>query len=282
MGLFILVWFTITLFLSYEYFVLNFIPHLSLFLQLQKWGLISADLKINTIPGHPLSYWLGWIGFSLMVIMNVYSMRTRFSSMRNWGKLSHWLNFHIFCGLLGPTLIIFHSGLKVRGLVGISFWSMVISLLSGIVGRYFFTQLSSKKEDLQKQSKNALALFDRSLEKYKIKIPEPNRLRMLQVNMAHFGGVPQHETLTVISALLNAIRGDWNRIFSGPLVPDNWPPSAKYMLTHHSIFERRIQSLSSFETAMGYWHLFHFPFAIFMYIAAVIHIISSLIFVTNG
>jgi hypothetical protein len=36
--------------------------------------------------------------------------------------------------------------------------------------------------------------------------------------------------------------------------------------------------LEPFRKMLGYWHSFHLPFALFMYIAAIIHIISALTF----
>ncbi|MBN2372248.1 hypothetical protein JXL19_00465 [bacterium] len=58
----------------------------------------------------------------------------------NLGSLSLWLEIHIFLGILGPILIIFHSALRFNGVIGLAFWFMVIVVISGIFGRVFFGQ----------------------------------------------------------------------------------------------------------------------------------------------
>lgn len=276
------IWFILTLLLGYEFWALNYNGPLSLFLWAQGKGLIAADVKLNTIPGRSISLWLGWVGFSLMVLMNVYSMRKRFSFMQNLGRLSHWLNFHIFCGIMGPTLIFFHCGLKVRGLVGISFWSMVISLTSGIIGRYFFVQLSSHKGEFEAAANKALEKLNKILEKVKIEIAPEKKEKLLKISLAHVGANLSDQQPGPFSAFLSSIEGDFRIAFSDLPMPKNWPLSAKAQVLRFAINKRRSQSIGSFEKLMGYWHSFHFPFAIFMYVAAVIHIISSLVFLSPG
>ena len=67
----------------------------------------SEKSHLSVEPGRPISYWLGWVGFGLMIVLLTYSIRKRLFPDRNFGELSGWLDFHIFCGLLGPILIIY-------------------------------------------------------------------------------------------------------------------------------------------------------------------------------
>jgi len=106
------------------------------------------QLNLSLDPGRPISYWLGWAGFSTMLLTNLYIIRKRAGWMQNMGRLPRWLDFHIFCGLMGPVLIIFHTNFKVDGLVAISFWSMIVSASSGIVGRYFYVQFVQQRSSL--------------------------------------------------------------------------------------------------------------------------------------
>jgi hypothetical protein len=62
--------------------------------------------------------------------------------------------------------------------------------------------------------------------------------------------------------------------FSGPRV-------LRYKLKKWALLRRRLIAMHYYKIIFGYWHAFHFPFAMFMYIVAVIHIISSLIFLTK-
>ena len=275
-------WILLTALLGFEYWALTYNQNLSLLLTLQRFNILDPKLKFSTAPGRVISLWVGWIGYGLMLLMNVYSMRKRFEFMNNLGKLSYWLNFHIFCGLLGPTLIFFHSGLKVRCLVGISFWSMVVSLSSGIIGKYFFTQLSAQKSDFDKISSAALNSLNESFQRRKMQVDEKFKVSVLNANLSFSGAVLTNKTIDPISAFFYSFAGDFRMRFFVMPIPKEWPLSAKSYISRYSLNKRKAQFLGPFEKLMGYWHAFHFPFAVFMHIAAIIHIVSSLIFLGNS
>lgn len=271
------VWLIAFVIVGYEYMFLNFLPQYSLLLRLQTKGLIHESLKISTAPGRTVSLWLGWIGLSAMIVMNLYSMRKRFGFMQNWGKLSDWLNFHIFCGLLGPMLIIFHCDFKVRGLVAISFWSMVVSFTSGIIGRYFYIQIAKTKVALEAEAIKKLGKLDKIFEKFKLEI-QPDQKTMYAEKALAFAGVPvDMENTNPLVALASSIVGDLRIAFLKPEIPTEWPTVTRYYLADYASTKRRATTVESFQKMMGHWHTFHFPFAVFMYVVAVIHVATALI-----
>ncbi|HSE42015.1 MAG TPA: hypothetical protein VLH08_14720, partial [Acidobacteriota bacterium] len=77
-------------------------------------------------PGGTIGHKLGIAGSGMLTLLLVYSVRKRLRFMQGKGALSLWLKFHIFLGVAGPSLITFHSAFKLRGIVAISYWSMVI------------------------------------------------------------------------------------------------------------------------------------------------------------
>lgn len=271
------IWALTFCFFAFEYYVLNFSPQLSVFLFLQHQGFIRESLKISAEPGRPLSLWLGYLGFGFMIIMNLYSVRKRIKAFQNLGKISSWLNFHVFCGLIGPTFILFHCNFKVRGIVGISFWSMVVSFSSGIIGRYFYVQMLKAKVEFENEADKILGRLKTNLEKRNIQFDEP----MLESSVSsalRFVGVPQEiETLNPVMAFAYSTIGDIRRAFAEPDVPKHWPSYTKMALIEIAVQKRRALFLESFQRLMGYWHTFHFPFAVFMYIAAVIHVIAYVV-----
>lgn len=278
MSRYLTTWLIILVVISFEYFALNFSPGSSLLLSLQKRGFINEALEISAQPGRKVSLWLGWVGLGLMIFMNLYSMRKRLDFMKNLGKLSSWLNFHIFCGLLGPTLILFHSNFKVRGLVSISFWSMVISFTSGIVGRYFYVQMLREKshleEDAQKIDDKLKLFLEKSAQNF-----NEDLYKTTKHNALVLAGLPRglQTELNPFSALYHSILGDF-RLAVGQLKIDlSWPTGSRYFLQSYAISVRRALFLSAFQKLMGYWHTFHFPFAIFMYVVAVIHVAAALV-----
>jgi hypothetical protein len=116
------------------------------------------DLK----PGGEVARWYGVTGFGLLVAMLGYSVRKRVPALSRLGRLRAWLDFHIWCGVTGPLLIVLHSALKVGGLIAIAFWSMIAVALSGIFGRYLYAFIPRDAGGLEVPLAGA-ALRDRRL-----------------------------------------------------------------------------------------------------------------------
>lgn len=274
MRIYLLVWFLISIFLGFEFWALNTHPELSLLLAAQSKGLF--ELKISPDPGRPLSLILGWTGLSLMLVMNLYSLRKRVQFMNGRGRMSDWLNFHVFCGLLGPTFILFHSNFKVRGLVAISFWSMIVSFSSGIIGRYFYIQLVGKKVEYEKIAEQWLEKLKFSIEKINVVFDE--KVAATYISEALILAGARADVRSPAHALWLSFVGDLRLAIQAPKTAKEWPAVSSEALKQHALNKRRAQFLLSFQKLMGYWHTFHFPFAVFMYLAAIIHVAAALVF----
>jgi hypothetical protein len=49
----------------------------------------------------------------------LHSLRKR-TNMMNWaGPVRYWLTFHILTGIVGPAMVLMHTGMAFRGLAGI-------------------------------------------------------------------------------------------------------------------------------------------------------------------
>ena len=84
---------------------------------------------------------LGILGFILMLMTEtLYSIRKRMRSAR-WGRMSRWLQFHIFTGLVGPYMVLLHTSWKFNGLAGVTTLLTVVIVISGFVGRYIYTRI---------------------------------------------------------------------------------------------------------------------------------------------
>lgn len=264
----------ISLFLGYEYAVFNniFETKSVIFLINQKY---FSEYKINLdpTPGYPLSYLLGWLGFSIMLTTNPYIIRKRISLFHGLGRLNGWLEFHIFCGLLGPILIIFHSNFKVNGLVAISFWSMIICSSSGIVGRYFYVQTLKKKDDIKRDLIKIKNDFSKKFEKQfdSVKIDE-----IFQYACVASGANNSNDN--VLSVFVKSLTADIKLMFTNLGEPFGLSPNQSKELKTYGVENRRIVLIAPFTKLLGYWHAFHLPFAFFMYSVAIIHIVVALLF----
>jgi len=84
---------------------------------------------------------LGILGFVLMLMTEtLYSLRKRMRTVR-FGRMSMWLRFHIFTGLVGPYMVLLHTSWKFNGLAGVTTLLTVIIVISGFVGRYIYTRI---------------------------------------------------------------------------------------------------------------------------------------------
>ena len=231
----------------------------------------------------PVCYWLGWAGFGIMCLTNLYVLRKKIPALQHLGKPSRWLDFHIFCGLVGPTLVVFHTHFKVSGLVAISFWSMIISFASGVVGRYFYTQLLQARGHLKGQLKR----YDAGFAKVLALQPQIYNAANLSVMKADamrlaFGGYDMAAHDANLAAILwFSLVGDVRLRLSPLPTPPGVSPPIKKKLKEYGLMRRKITLLDAYKRLMGYWHTFHVPFAVFMYVVAVIHIAAELLFRVN-
>jgi hypothetical protein len=95
---------------------------------------------------------LGIIGFLLMLMTEIlYSLRKR-SRLARWGRMSDWLKFHIFTGVVGPYMVLLHTSWKFNGLAGVATLFTLVIVVSGFVGRYIYTRIPRTAEGLEIES----------------------------------------------------------------------------------------------------------------------------------
>src|SRR4030065_1546045 len=96
---------------------------------IELWLALVTNLSITLVYLFVLAVWqevpaasgllghsIGILGFTLMLMTEIlYSIRKRSFNAR-WGRLSNWLRFHIFTGLVGPYMVLLHSSWKFNGL----------------------------------------------------------------------------------------------------------------------------------------------------------------------
>ncbi len=273
-------WLLITGFLAHQYMVLHDLipgPDFTQLVLCKKFKLCDYG---SPAPGRPLSYALGWLGFSVMALTNVYILRKKMLSLQKLGNLQSWLNWHIFFGMLGPTFIVFHCDFKVGGIVSISFWSMIVSFSSGIIGRYFYMQLLQGKGLLKREIEVLESSFDKYMQASGQRIQPQALLAAKAYAFMMVGGGPGGTVRgkSILGFLYFSTLGSVRSSFQLPPTP--WPEGRPFRLKlkEWALLRKRLISMHYFQMLFGYWRTFHTPFAVWMYIVAVIHIISSLIF----
>ena len=91
--------------------------------------------------GSGVGHLLGVVGILLMLWAGFgYSWRKR-STAPGAGAMRAAMHSHVVAGLLGPLLVILHSGFTFHGVAGLLALAMVLVVLSGVVGRAVFGAL---------------------------------------------------------------------------------------------------------------------------------------------
>lgn len=112
---------------------------------------------------------IGIVGFIFMLMTEtLYSLRKRSRSVR-WGRMSTWLQLHIFTGIVGPYMVLLHTSWKFNGIAGVTTLLTMVIVVSGFIGRYIFTRIprtldgveidGTLSQEALKQARRLLALW---------------------------------------------------------------------------------------------------------------------------
>ena len=236
-------------------------------------------------PSGALGHGLGIIGTLMMIVgVSVYMIRKRYRRFFNIGYLKHWLEFHIFLCSVGPVLVLYHTAFKFGGIVSVSFWSMVLVVLSGVVGRFIYLQiprtihgqeisineLNSIKEKLAIKIRSVLSEDSSTLSEFE-KISSADRYKSFKLLTAAGFFVRDYFDIKRVMKLL---RMRIKLLGIGKSEKDELIRAARSEI----VIARRIALLRTFQKLFQWWHIFHLPFAITMFVIMVIHVAVTIIF----
>jgi hypothetical protein len=118
-------------------------------------------------PNSPLGYGLAGTGFLMMLSTEtLYSLRKRLRGF-TWGRMSTWLRIHIVTGIVGPYLVLLHSGGRFHGLAGVLSLLTIVLVASGFVGRYLYTAVPRRLDGAEvavRELDGQIAQINRDLE----------------------------------------------------------------------------------------------------------------------
>lgn len=239
-------------------------------------------LKPSGVMGHGL----GIIG-SLMMIAGVslYMIRKRYRALFTLGYLKYWLEFHIFMCTVGPVLVLFHTAFKFGGIVAVSFWSMVVVVLSGFAGRFIYVQIPRTIQGRELE----LMELDGMEAVYSEELNSQLRAKPALLNEVNrFCDTARNHEFTLAQSLREIFKQHFvikriQRELKASLYMDSGisKNSAKTILRTTKtkmMFSRKIGMLKTMQNLFRYWHIFHLPFALSMFIIMTIHVAVTLAF----
>lgn len=240
---------------------------------------------ISLKPSGALGHGLGIIGTLMMILgVGIYMIRKRYRRFFNLGYLKHWLEFHIFLCSVGPVLVLYHTAFKFGGLVSVSFWSMVLVVLSGVVGRFIYLQIPRTiqgrelsiqelieiKEKLAIKVRSVLSEDASTLTEFE-RISSADRYKSFKLLTA-IGYL--HRDFFDIKRVMRLLKKRITLLGIDKNQRKELITAAKSELT----VARRIAFLRTSQKLFQLWHIFHLPFAIAMFVIMVIHVIVTIVF----
>lgn len=240
-----------------------------------------SSLKPSGSWGHGF----GIVGTLMMILgVGIYMIRKRSRKLVSVGYLKHWLEFHIFLCSVGPILVLYHTSFKFGGIVSVSFWSMVLVVLSGIVGRFIYLQIPRTIQGKEIDIKDLISMREELVDKMKIEMIFDVRLLN---ELDYLASPDRYKSLgfldTVIFYVKDFIR---IRIFFSKLKKNlaiaGFSKYKKKEIKNKAqveiILSRRLGMLRSMQSLFRYWHIAHLPFALAMFVIMIIHVIVTLTF----
>lgn len=242
---------------------------------------VVYGLLATPTGGHPFGHALGILGALLMLTTELlYSARKRWRIFR-FGQTRHWLSFHIFTGIVGPALVLMHTGLVFRGLAGLTMLLTVLVVASGFLGRYIYTAVPRTVAGIEidrRALQNQATRQQQDLAAWSVgKSDHVRELVRREMALAS-----QNEDLSPLDVLTRRF-GEWRqrrRLLSSirHLEREEQAKMAEIeqLLRRQRRLARQINSLQAVRKMMGWWHTLHVPLGLTLFCAMFIHIVASI------
>jgi hypothetical protein len=243
---------------------------------------ILETITYRAGPG--MAIYAGLIGVGLMIIAAVYPIFRRIKLFRWLASNTMWFDFHLMAGTVGPMFIGLHSALKLDTWVSAAFWSMVIVVVSGFLGRYLYTQIPELSSGVELEELDHERAFQAARPRYPVPMAEIDReLSDLRARAQKVAMSP-----SVLYALFWLLKQDIGRV---PLI--NWDirnVARRSRLKQLGIEDRRVRKDLARRTArmiiiarrqvvapkaqllLNSWKKVHVPFTILLTGFATVHI----------
>lgn len=244
-------------------------------------------------PSTGLGYWLGVTGGVMMLLLLLYPARKSWRRLQNAGPMRLWFNTHIVLGLLGPALVVVHSNFQLSSInATIAMLTMLIVVLSGLFGRYIYTQihigLTGRQDELasllSRMSEMRDAFDDEteheaglhaSLNGYEAEFARlrASRFGSLRATLllAWSGRRKLREIKAEARAIISAraLRGHWERADL-----DRHLDSAMLLIEDYFATLRRASGLHFYSRLFRLWHVMHLPLYVLLIMAAIGHVVA--------
>jgi hypothetical protein len=240
----------------------------------------ASRAELDLSPADGLGYGLGIAGLTMMLLLLGYSIRKRLRLLRNAGPMRTWFELHLILGLLGPTVILYHSKFGLGSANATISLACVLAVSgSGIGGRFLYGRmhrgLAGSRRSVKEMRKNAheiLAPLRPQLEE------SPGAQRLLDRFEDRAIGQRSNRLLSIQSTWLRAAAWSTRRrvLKTIPKTITGGPDGLRTrdLVSGYLNEIRRAGELRLFEKLFALWHAIHIPLTIILFVSAAIHVVA--------
>lgn len=227
-------------------------------------------------PSGTVGLMLGITGALFMLATLPYALRKRWKPLARLGATKHWLEAHIFFGIVGPVLITFHTSFKFNGLISAGYWLMVAVWLSGFVGRYLYVRIPRSIRGVELTADQV----ERQLAALKARIDDADLPDALRTDVDAFhalvapraGGTP-----SALDLFVGELRVRVRLALLRRRVRDRHGDMALLqavvsLAAERAALARRAAHLQRTRHLFELWHVFHRPLVYGMWLIVAVHI----------
>jgi hypothetical protein len=245
------------------------------------------------VPKEGIGYWLGIAGSLMMLALLLYPLRKKYAAWQRLGSVAGWFKWHMILGIVGPVLILFHSGFHISAAnSAVAMITLTLVVASGIVGRYLYSKLhigiygtkSSalaliKDAEVFRRSfgdgledaapiQSELALFVAEV------LPEPGSITgsMRQFMLVEQQSKARHFRLMVEAEAIiaaQALRQQWSsESYESRL------KLAEQQLDAYFANLKRATGFRAYERIFAFWHVLHMPLFVLLIFVVLAHVFA--------
>jgi hypothetical protein len=247
------------------------------------WGYYTTPIGVRGYhPAHGLLRPSGQAGrtfgiaaAALMLVPFAYMVLKRIPRLRSAGNLRLWLEIHIFCGIVGPVLVTYHTAFKFNGLVSVAYWSMILVAASGFVGRYLYVRVPRTIRGVEVSEREIGERAAELLDRVTGSLPPTALQRLEQFEREAL------DPSAVQPTLRGFLFGGWSvrrslRRLRADVLPSARSPreldDALTLMGERAALLRRLAYLQMTKHAFALWHAFHLPLVYVAFAIVGVHV----------
>lgn len=234
---------------------------------------------------HGLGYALGIIGGVMMLLMLLYPLRKNWKILSRVLRVKDWFRAHMILGILGPTLILFHSNFKLGSTnSNVALFSMLLVVFSGLIGRYVYRQIHHGLYGSQVSYKELLTDYDaeKRLRKFPAAMAKQINTDLESIQSQTANTSPslliQWRTVRNVSKASKQLIKRLNKIIrlvkkktSGSELTDLI--NLRIQIKKEVAILKKMSRLAFYSHLFSLWHILHLPFFLMLVITATVHVV---------